>query len=137
MIEDHSLYRSSCSCMQPLPPCIQYGSDNPQATKFLCLVRIIAACMHTWLLLVLYTIPDYQYEYGNDQIYTRSSASCMPCFLIPMKSLDLFCAFSPQLFSLLRSLDSIRIDCASNEAMMKVHAIAEWRVGVIEKMRFY
>jgi len=43
-----------------------------------------------------------------------------------MKSLDLFCAFSPQLFSLAVSLDSIRIDCALNEAMIKVHPIAEW-----------
>jgi hypothetical protein len=44
-----------------------------------------------------------------------------------MKSLDLFCAFSPpQLFSLAVSLDSVRIDCALNEAMIKVHPIAEW-----------
>ena len=47
-------------------------------------------------------------------------------FLTPMKSLDLFCAFSPQLFSLAVSLDSIRIDCALNEAMIKVHPIGEW-----------
>ena len=46
-----------------------------------------------------------------------------------MKSLDLFCAFSPQLFSLAVSLDSIRIDCALNEAMIKVHPIAEWWVS--------
>jgi len=49
-----------------------------------------------------------------------------PVILIPMKSLDLFCAFSPQLFSLAVSLDSIRIDCVLNEAMIKVHPIAEW-----------
>jgi len=49
-----------------------------------------------------------------------------PVILIPIKSLDQFCAFSPQLFSLAVLLDSIRIDCASNEAMIKVHPIAEW-----------
>ena len=76
----------------------------------------------------------YSMKYGNDQIqlvFTRSSASYMPCCCYfnsyEISSLDLFCAFSPpHLFSMAVSLDSIRIDCASNEEMTKVHPIAEW-----------
>ena len=60
--------------------------------------------------------------------YTQQGAvhHICPVILIPMKSLDLFCAFSPQLFSLAVLLNSILFDCASNEAMIKLHPIAEW-----------
>ena len=44
----------------------------------------------------------YSMKYGNDQIQSTQGAvhHICPVILIPMKSLDLFCAFSPQLFSL-------------------------------------
>ena len=47
LIKDHSLYQSSCSCMQP-HPCIDYGSDKPQATKFLSCknYRSMNGCIH-------------------------------------------------------------------------------------------
>jgi hypothetical protein len=43
----------------------------------------------------------YDIKYGNDQIKSTKGAvhHICPVILIPIKSLDLFCAFSPQLFS--------------------------------------
>ena len=57
--------------------------------------------------------------------YTQAHLYICPIILIPMKSLIYSALFRSNRF---HSLDSVRIDCASNKAMIRVHPIAEWWV---------
>ncbi len=68
-------------------------------------------------------------KYGNDQIYTRSSASYMPHYFNSYEiSWSVLRFFAKIVF--IASLDNIQeIDCASNKAMIKVQPIAEWWVS--------